>query len=40
MNTGLIGEALATKLKEEYTLEEIPGLKKSEVMDAGEKFFE
>ena len=40
MNTGLIGEALATKLKEEYTLDEIPGLKKSEVMDAGEKFFE
>ncbi len=40
MNTGLIGEALATKLKEEYNLEEVPGLKKSDVMDAGEKFFE
>lgn len=40
MNTGLIGEALATKLKEENTTEEVPGLKKSEVMDAGEKFFE
>lgn len=40
MNTGLIGEALATKLKEEYSLEQIPGLKKSDVMEAGEKFFE
>ncbi|MFO7793729.1 MAG: hypothetical protein R6V35_02020 [Candidatus Nanohaloarchaea archaeon] len=39
MNTGLIGEALATKLKEEYTLEEVTALKKSDVMDAGEKFF-
>lgn len=40
MNTGLIGEALATKFKEEYTLDQVPGLKKSDVMDAGEKFFE
>jgi hypothetical protein len=40
MNTGLIGEALATKIKEEHTPDEVPGLKKSEVMDAGEKFFE
>jgi len=40
MNTGLIGEALATKLEEEFTAEEVPSLKKSDVMDAGEKFFE
>jgi len=40
MNTGLIGEALATKLKEEYNLEEVPGLKKSDISEAGEKFFE
>lgn len=40
MNTGLIGEALATKLKEEYGSDNVPGLKKSDVMDAGERFFE
>jgi len=40
MNTGLIGEALAAKLEEDYDAKDLPGLKKSEVMDAGEKFFE
>lgn len=40
LNTGLIGELLATKLKENYKADEIPGLKKSDVMAAGEKFFE
>jgi len=40
MNTGLIGEILASNLEEDYETEEIPGLKKSDVMDAGEKFFE
>jgi hypothetical protein len=40
MNTGLIGEALATKVKEEYTLDQVTAMKKSDVMDAGEKFFE
>ncbi|MEF8880629.1 MAG: hypothetical protein V5A72_02250 [Candidatus Nanohaloarchaea archaeon] len=40
MNTGLIGEALATKLEENYDARELPGLKKSDVMDSGEKFFE
>lgn len=40
LNTGLIGEALATKLEEKFTADEVPGLKKSEIMDAGEKFFE
>lgn len=40
MNTGLIGEALASQLREEYDAVEVPNLKKSEIMDAGEKFFE
>ena len=40
MNTGLIGEILASNLEEDYETEEIPGLKKSDIMDAGEKFFE
>lgn len=40
MNTGMIGEALATKLEDLYSIDEVPGLSKSDVMDAGEKFFE
>ena len=40
LNTGLIGEAMATKLEEEFTADEIPGLKKTDIVDTGEKFFE
>lgn len=40
LNTGLIGEALADKLGENYDSGEIPELKKSDIMAAGEKFFE
>lgn len=36
MNTGIIGEALATKLKVEYSTEEVPYLKKSDIEEAGE----